>query len=201
MVQALALALLVALQAAPETTQPPPPAAAKEKEIVVFGEVQKRLWLEGLEAFRAGRYAEAEKKAYALEQRVEGAARFENQNRASFLSSESSLGSRVFADFLFTVDRIPNEGAAVVYLRGIAQARQGKLDAAAGAMKEALRIDAKFFDGYVDLALIQVLRGRPDLARRQLKPMAKLLATCDYNCEEKQARYARVQEAAEGEAG
>lgn len=196
MVRGPALALILALQAAPETTQPSAPPGQKDKEIVVTGKKQKQLWLESLEAFRAGRYAEAEKKAHALEQRVEGAARFENQNRASFLGNGITT-----AEFLFTVDRIPAEGAAVVYLRGIAQARQGKLDAAAGAMKESLRIDPKFFDACVDLALIQMLRGRPDLARRQLKPMAKLLATCDYNCEEKQARYARVQQAAEGEAG
>lgn len=86
-------------------------------------------------------------------------------------------------------------------MRGIAQARRGKLDAAAGAMGETLRIDSKFFDAYADLALIEALRGRPDRARRQLKFMAKLLAKCDYNCEEKQARYERVKEVAYADAG
>lgn len=184
MLQPHAFAFLLALQAAAGAGgAAPPEPESPGKEIVVTAERQNKRWLEGLEAFRAGRYAEAEEKLRVLEQRVESVARFE----ALLLSGFSS-------DFVFTIDRIPNEGAAIVYLRGVAQARQGKLNIAAGAMKEALRIDSKFYDAYVDLALIEVLRGRPHAARRHLKPMAKLLKKCDYNCEEKQARYNRVQE-------
>jgi len=185
-------AFIFALLAAPPTgpAAPTAPPAAQDtgndKEIVVIAERQKKLWLESLEAFRAGRYAEAEEKTFSLEQSVENEARFAILNLSIFTS-----------DFIFTVDRVPDAAAAIVYVRGIAQARQGKLDAAAGAMKESLRIDPKFFDAYVDLALIEVLRKRPDRARRQLKPMEKLLAKCDYNCEEKQVRYQRVQQAAQ----
>lgn len=185
MLQAHAFAFLFGLQAAAGAggDDPSEPKAPPDKEIVVIGQRQSKLWLEGLEAFRAGRYAEAEKNFHALEQSVETEARFEIINLASFSSV-----------FLFTVDRVPDAAAAIVYARGIAQARQGKLDTAAAAMKEALRIDSKFYDAYVDLALIEVLRGRQHAARRNLKPMAKLLTKCDYNCEEKQARYNRVQE-------
>ncbi len=160
-----------------------PEAERDSDEIVVPGVKPPRLWIEGLEAFRSGRYAEAEQKLHVLELRVEFVAR-----------GEAGLAS--FNDFVFTVDRIPDEGAAIVYVRGIAQARQGKFAQAAGAMREAMRINSKFFDAYADLALIQMLRGRPDLARRQLKPMAKLISKCDYNCAEKQARYERARELA-----
>jgi tetratricopeptide (TPR) repeat protein len=162
-----------------------PEAERDGDEIVVPGVKPPRLWIEGLEAFRSGRYAEAEEKLHTLELRVETESRFEALLIGDYVS-----------DFIFTVDRIPDEGAAIVYVRGIAQARQGKLDLALGAMRETMRIDSKFFDAYADLALIQVLRGRPDLARRQLKPMAKLISKCDYNCAEKQARYERVRELA-----
>lgn len=191
MFHALMFAFIVAAQAAPETeaAQPPSAQASQDEDIVIPAKKQSRLWLEGLEAFKAGRYAEAEEKLYTLEQRVETVARSEAQ-----LLEELTRESH---NFIFTVDRVPDEGAAIVYVRGIAQAHQGKLDLAAGAMKEAMRIDSRFFDAYVDLALIQVLRGRPDLARRQLKPMAKLISKCDYNCAEKQARYERVREVAE----
>ncbi len=195
MFHALMFALLVAAQAAPETgaAQPPSAQASQDEDIVIPAKKQGRLWLEGLEAFKAGRYAEAEAKLYTLEQRVETVARSEAQ-----LLEELTRESH---NFIFTVDRIPDDGAAIVYVRGIAQARQGKLDLAAGAMRETMRINSKFFDAYADLALIQMLRGRPDLAQRQLKPMAKLISKCVYNCAEKQARYERVRELAENGAG
>ncbi len=170
-----------------------PEAERDSDEIVVPGVKPPRLWLEGLEAFKAGRYAEAEEKLYTLEQRVELGARSEALLLEE-LTVQAESGKR--QNFILTVDQIPDEGAAIVYVRGIAQARQGKLDLAAGAMRETMRIDSKFFDAYADLALIQVLRGRPDLARRQLKPMAKLISKCVYNCAEKQARYERVRELA-----
>lgn len=59
--------------------------------------------LEGLEAFKAGRYAEAEATLYVLEQRVETFARFDAITIGSFTS-----------DFIFTVDRVPDVAAAIV---------------------------------------------------------------------------------------
>jgi tetratricopeptide (TPR) repeat protein len=195
MFHVLMFALLVAAQAPPETVaaEPPSAQASQDEDIVIPAKKQGRLWLEGLEAFKAGRYAEAEAKLYTLEQRVELGARSEALLLEE-LTVQPQSGKR--QNFILTVDQIPDEGAAIVYVRGIAQARQGKLAQAAGAMRETMRIDSKFFDAYADLALIQVLRGRPDLARRQLKPMAKLISKCDYNCAEKQARYERVRELA-----
>ena len=155
--------------------------AAQSDPVIVSAEKQSRLWLEGVQAFRDGRYAEAEHKLHLLELRVEGKARLD----AILLGSYTN-------DFLLTIDQVEDGDAAIVYLRGAAQARQGKFAQAAEAMSEAIRIDPKFFDAKADLALISLLRHKPDVARQQLKYMGKLLKHCDQKCDEKQVRYDRV---------
>ena len=85
MFHALLLALLVAAQAPPETVaaQPPSAQASQDEEIVIPAKKQNHLWLQGLEAFKAGRYAEAEEKLYTLEQRVELGARADSDHSGS----------------------------------------------------------------------------------------------------------------------
>lgn len=194
-VSANAVALQPSTQASQNTNSGPGDETASQEraqpseDIVVPGKKQSRLWFEAIEAFKAGRYAEAEEKLHTLEQRVELVARVE----------AIPLGGYT-RDFIFTVDRVPDDAAAIVYVRGIAQARQGKLDEAADAMNETLRINPKFFDAYADFVLIQALRGRSNRGRWHVMRMSKLLAKCDYNCAEKRVRYERAKEVVYAEA-
>lgn len=171
-----------ALALAAQTPAAPPSEQSADDEIVVRAKPNK-YWSAGVEAFKAGDYALAEKEFDVLAKRARGTTRLEVYLLQSFVS-----------DFIFVIDRLPDDVAAVYYMRGAAQARQLKYDEAVGSFKEASRINPDFYDPYADLALVHILRGRPDLARRKLRPMAKLLTKCSYKCEEKRVRYDRVQE-------
>ena len=157
------------------------------------------LWLKGAQAFAEGDYPEAEKHFTSLFNQIQpavlldpftagggfgtnffnsssffvpiiGFSTAKNLNSSGLPTRVGGVGQR--SNKFIGVQGARLQFAFTSYWKGMAQIRQGDIESAKVSMMTAIRYNKSFHDARMRVGLINLLEGRPKLAKRRLTQLA-----------------------------
>lgn len=149
-----------------------------EEEIVVQGRKNlSRQVKRGFEAFRAGNFEQAESYFYRVRAGYQLQASVTFQEFADMWNFANLTGAT--SVYTTTADQEVRKALSIIhYMEGMSQRAQGDLTAARRSFKRAYKMNGKHFDARADYALAEIELGRPHIAAKHVKRLAKELSEC-----------------------
>ncbi len=150
-----------------------------EEEIVVQGRKNlSRQVKRGFEAFHAGEFEKAESYFYRVRAGYQLQASITFQEFADMWSFANLTGAT--SVYTTTADQEVKKALSIIhYMEGMSQRAQGDVAAARRSFKRAYKINGHHFDARADYALAEIEMGRPQIAVKHVRRLAKELSKCE----------------------